>query len=404
MRSRFRRGAKLGDQRSVSDAQRALIVERFTRRLVSDPSTASLWGERNDLHEPVLTAAVLCSEFEGFASSEASARMIAAASGSRPDTAALAGFLVAHHRLLPAVVVRRDAFDEQRVLDLAFFVGDTARSDALFLLTSGIGVPDAERALLVAIHDRISEVLSRSDLRHGAGRRLVERRETDLARIIPHVSERAIREHLWAAPRRYLMAQPPETVARHLHLLQGPIGDRQVRLEADAAPEPGRWVVHVGLRDRLGALAAISGAFSDLAISVRRAQISTWRNGLAIDQFEVDAPEGIDWDRVAQEIERRLRSPVAPSPEVVGGTVSFDQHGSPLHTVVDVRADDRRGLLYRVASTFAAAAVEVHEATIATDDGHVADTFWVTGPGASKLERATQQVLVVRLGARETLP
>jgi [protein-PII] uridylyltransferase len=68
----------------------------------------------------------------------------------------------------------------------------------------------------------------------------------------------------------------------------------------------------------------------------------------------------------------------------------MDNAASPWYTIVEVRAEDRAGLLHRVAEAFSRAGVQIHHATVDTIDGVAVDTFLVTGRDGHKLDRRGQ--------------
>src|SRR5258708_38262251 len=73
--------------------------------------------------------------------------------------------------------------------------------------------------------------------------------------------------------------------------------------------------------------------------------------------------------------------------------VDLDNVASPWHTIVEVRAVDRTGLLNRVAAALARAGAQIHTATVATVDGVAVDTFLVTGPDGHKLDESGERAL-----------
>jgi [protein-PII] uridylyltransferase len=65
--------------------------------------------------------------------------------------------------------------------------------------------------------------------------------------------------------------------------------------------------------------------------------------------------------------------------------VEFDNVVSDRYTVIDVRAQDRLGLLYVIASTLSALDVDVTLAKIATEVDQAMDVFYVTEKDGSKV-------------------
>ena len=81
--------------------------------------------------------------------------------------------------------------------------------------------------------------------------------------------------------------------------------------------------------------------------------------------------------------------------------VTFDSAASPWHTVCEVRCTDRPGLLHALATSFAAARVEVRSANVTAHDGLVIDRFEVTDQDGAKLspEEVDRVSDLVRSGA-----
>ena len=58
-------------------------------------------------------------------------------------------------------------------------------------------------------------------------------------------------------------------------------------------------------------------------------------------------------------------------------SISFDNEGSEIYTIIEVDTRDRLGLLYDLTRTLAAANVNISSAVIATYGEQVVDTFYV---------------------------
>jgi [protein-PII] uridylyltransferase len=65
--------------------------------------------------------------------------------------------------------------------------------------------------------------------------------------------------------------------------------------------------------------------------------------------------------------------------------VEFDNMVSDRYTVIDVRAQDRLGLLYVIASTLSGLEVDVTLAKIATEVDQAVDVFYVTEKDGRKV-------------------
>jgi [protein-PII] uridylyltransferase len=124
------------------------------------------------------------------------------------------------------------------------------------------------------------------------------------------------------------------------------------------------------------------------------ASINTWA-GLAADVFRVAAAPDTDWgvvrDAASAALARHGGRNGKPAP--IDGRLEIDNAASPWHTIVEVRAADRGGLLHRVAEAMSRAGIQIHHATVRTVDGVAIDTFLVTGREGHKLDRRGERDL-----------
>ena len=129
---------------------------------------------------------------------------------------------------------------------------------------------------------------------------------------------------------------------------------------------------------------------------------------MAVDTFHVNDPGGdaiLDesrWEAVTRDLrralagecsveallaERRPRRPGLVRPSTPGpARVTVDNSLSDTHTVVEVKAPDRLGLLYLVTRALAAEGLDIATAKIATDLDHALDAFYVTDRAGRKVE------------------
>jgi Kef-type K+ transport system membrane component KefB/predicted amino acid-binding ACT domain protein len=323
------------------------------------------------------------------------ARSIALSIGLSFADAETAALLAGEGHLLSAAAARLDLSNDTHVIDLASHVGARERVNGLYVLAVAENAMESwERDRLDALYTLLGDALTRPDLNGDTDLEIVERRAEEVALLAPEIPPRDVREYVRSSPRRYVLATTPATIARHVRMVARTLGRRDARLEAEPATEPTEWIVHVAVVDRPGLLAAIAGVFFVCGVSVVDAQVSTMRTGTAVDVFRVHAAQGTDWDAVRTAIERSLaHRDAAPSPAPVEGLIEIDNLASPRHTIVEVHAEDRTGLLYRVASAFARAGLQIHQATVTTR-GHVAvDTFWVTNHTGGKIDRHVERDL-----------
>jgi [protein-PII] uridylyltransferase len=127
-------------------------------------------------------------------------------------------------------------------------------------------------------------------------------------------------------------------------------------------------------------------------------------HGMALETYRVESSLGpvIPWDRVIGDVERALdgrlalearlrerahvyasstRGAVAPKPPAV----TFDNELSDAATVVEVRAPDEIGVLYRITRAIADLDLDIHSAKVQTVDSDVVDAFYVQDRDGRKI-------------------
>jgi [protein-PII] uridylyltransferase len=144
----------------------------------------------------------------------------------------------------------------------------------------------------------------------------------------------------------------------------------------------------------------ITGVMSANGINILGAQIYTRSNGFALDILHVNKPVGgiIDdptkWQKVQSDLTQVLEGRVKVSTLVkkrqkglgslpkqkrprFPNRVDFDCDVSREHTVIDIFAHDKVGLLYMITRTLSELGLYIHVAKISTKVDQVADTFYV---------------------------
>jgi [protein-PII] uridylyltransferase len=187
-------------------------------------------------------------------------------------------------------------------------------------------------------------------------------------------------------------------------------------LEAVAAGEPhvvvrpqgGSYRIDVFDRDRLGLFADTAGLLAAYGLVVRTAILRTL-DGVAANEWHVESPSGEAPDgarisrglgRLAQGdraplglLDRRRQFAGTPSARATSGSPGQSRalvvpHASEEATVLEVRAQDRPGLLHDLGLAFAKSGLSVRSAHIATYAGQTLDTFYVTEFGGRLLSPA----------------
>lgn len=308
-------------------------------------------------------------------------------------------YLVENRSLIPAAAKRFDMAVEESVLTLADHIGSREKADGLYVLAvAENAIEPWERAKLDELFDLLQVALSHVDAEAGPANP-IRLRKLATEKALSHLPKDLVSGHLEAAPRRYLVAQGPDAVSKHIDMTATPFARDEIRLEAEPAGEPGEWVLHLATPDRRGLLASVAGTLAFHGIPVQEAFISTWANGNAIDVFRVRAAMDMDWERIRQSMTLRLAQG-APGEEdlrPIEGIIHIDNLASPWHTIVEIRAFDRTGLLHRVTSALAKAKLQTHMAVVHTEGDVAVDIFYVTGAKGGKLEGREEQSLRLAL-------
>ena len=351
-------------------------VDRHTLQTVVAASDLPRGVDRPDL---LLVAALLHDIGKGLPGdhSETGAeltRQLAPAFGfNDADVSTLTG-LVRHHLLLPDLATARDP-------------DDPATLEALLGALSELAAPRVEALrLLRALSEADSKATGpaawnpwRSGLYHG----LAVRAEAALLGVDPPVAEPSD------------PARAEELAARSRASADGIVVEVQ-----------GAQAVSVAAPDRIGILAAVAGVLALRRLTIRAATSETV-DGVVVQRWLVAA----DWstalqDRLREDVraalsgtldvagrlasrdagERRNRLVAAPSVAVLPGA-------SASATVLEVKARDAPGLLYRVASALAGMGVSVRSARVSTLGAEAVDVFYiVTATGAQLSDDAAQRV------------
>jgi [protein-PII] uridylyltransferase len=332
-----------------------------------------------------------------------------------PDDAATVEFLVEHHLLFSHIAERRDLDDPKTVERLAAVVRFPAWLTMLYLLTCadiravGPGMWTAWRGAL------LRELYVRTRTRLAGRAPKPPRRAAVVHRIVQALADPGYAEpaaaHLAAMSDRYVRTTSPQRMAAHLRLIDR-LRDDPLATELFHFPDLGVSDLVVVTRDVTGLFALIAGTLAAHEVNILSAEIETRVDGLAVDTFHVNDPAGeaiLDesrWEAVTGDLRRALLGDCSieqlfrarrPRPAPPGGPgargparVTVDNSLSDTHTVVEVKAPDRVGLLYRIARVLYELGLSIHLAKISTNVDQVLDVFYVTEADHRKCTRADE--------------
>jgi Kef-type K+ transport system membrane component KefB/predicted amino acid-binding ACT domain protein len=369
------------------EAYRFLGLERLRRLDAGDP--VAVETERLLHPDRLLLALLLVEALESTPDPARSASSILRGLGVDADARDEVVELVADAKLLWAAALRAGGLTEENVLQLASHLDRPERARGLYVL-SALGGADRDRwelARLHELHQLVQATLAHDELRGEDARNVLDRRRQEALALV-HDGE-GVRDRIRTAPRSYVLRQPARVLARHAELLRPPLHDREARVHV-SSDQPGTWWIDVAAPDRHGLLAAVTGVLADHGLDLAEAVVATWPDGSALESFRALGGDEPDAVALARDMREALHHDLAslPMPDAV---VGFDREASPWHTVCEVTAPDRPGLLHVVATAFAAAGVDVVTATIGAVDGKADDRFELVDRNGHKLDAELEQ-------------
>ncbi len=277
-------------------------------------------------------------------------------------------------------------------------------------------------ARLVRRHLLLAETATSRDLNDPATVRHVAERITDqdtldLLEVLTEADARATAPQAWTSWRAGLVTDLAALVRGELREGRDPGADQWDELvgglpaaaaedpgflEVQVTPDPEGSRIRVVAHDRLGLMADVAGALAMMRMSVRAARAWTVE-AVAVSDWQVD-----DADADASLLTARLEAVVAgtadpstrlrPRPGALPPSVLVRHEASRAATVLEVRTEDRPGVVYLTCRALARLDLSVRSAHMTTVGPQSLDVFYVQEAGAGALtdERAASGVHAVR--------
>ena len=335
----------------------------------------------------------------------------------------MAELLVHQHLKMSHLAFRRDISDPQVIMQFAHDVGSPEVLRMLYVLTvadvTAVGPGtwnDWKADVMADLYDSTFMVLSGEHARFRGEQRLARAKEHVRSAVAPvgdgfnDVGWREwIEQQLDAFPPHYFANESADRIARDLDIIQR-LSPDEIIVEGLNNRETGTvdYRIIAGGHHADGCFHKLAGVLSAKRLEILAAQISTSRDGVVVDGFQVrdsdytgEAPDSrIDEVRVAvesilrdeQSVEdlfrgsRRIGDAAATQPISGQDTrVVIDAESSDRCTIIDVFAHDQPGLLYTISKQLYDAGLSVWLAKISTNLDQVADVFYVTDESGRKI-------------------
>jgi len=343
------------------------------------------------------------------------ARRICPRLGLKPDEAETVEWLVRHHLLMSDMAQKRDIADPRTVRDFAKAVKTTARLDLLTVLTvcdiRGVGPKiwnNWKATLLRGLYRATATALETGleDLNR-------DKRESEAKKMLRARLEGWDRKALKSETDRhygpYWQGLDTDAQATFAHLLRD-ISEDEIRIDTAMDFDRDATRVCFALADHPGIFSRMAGALSLVGANVVDARSYTSKDGYATAIFWVQDHEGHPYEerrlpRLRTMMEKTLKGEVVTSTAMdkrdkikkrersfnVPTTITFDNEGSEIYTIIEVDTRDRPGLLYDLTKTLANNNIYIASAVVATFGEQVIDSFYVKDMFGLKLHNKLKQ-------------
>jgi [protein-PII] uridylyltransferase len=295
------------------------------------------------------------------------AREVAQRMGFEPADVAVLVEMVRHHLLLPSFATGRDLDDPATIESVARAVQTEETLDLLHALTRADSSATGPTAWSPWKAELVRQLVDRT-----RARLVGEGRGSSGATPVPEPDRAAV-----------LAVE---------------------RFDGDLLIEPSASGVTIVVPDAVGLLAIEVAVLGVHAQGVRSARTYTIGD-VAVGEFDVEPERGrvVDWTHLAEDLRAALQDPEPVRERLQARAqrygkftrptaarpaeprVLVDNELTPAATIVEVRAADGIGVLYRITSAIARLGIRVDRAFVSTLGHEVADTFYVTGEDGTKI-------------------
>ena len=343
------------------------------------------------------------------------ARKVAPRMGLKPDEAETVEWLVRFHLLMSDMAQKRDISDPRTVRDFAKAVQTRARLDLLTVLTvcdiRGVGPNTWNNWKAVLLRGLYGETFTA--LETGQEKLNRQGRESEAKGALRAALADWDKADLKAETARhyspYWQGLPTDVHVVMAGLLRD-LPEDAIRIDLQPDTDRDATRAAFAMHDHPGLFARLAGALALVGANVVDARTYTSKDGHATTVFWIQDADGAPYkgnrlDRLRRTINRTLKGEVVARDALadkdrirkrerafqVPTSISIDNEGSEIYTIVEVDTRDRPGLLYDLARTLAAANIYIASAVIATYGAQAVDTFYVKDMFGLKLHSESRR-------------
>ncbi len=340
------------------------------------------------------------------------ARRLCPRLGMTPSETDLTAWLVRYHLLMSHFAFKRDLSDSQTIEDFAKIVKSHERLKLLISLTVvdiravGPGIWNGWKGqLLRELYQAAEQRLMAGHMAVGWKERVLESQEklkSRLQEMPPHEVEKL----LAIMPSAYWIAENTELQEDNARLILAvQKSGKSYGAAINSDPEHSITRVSIFAEDMPGLFAKLSGVLALAGANILDAKIFTTSDGFALDNFSIQERDGSAFDdqkklarlnRLLKDaFERKIdidlllaRKPMIPSRRdifTVEPLIIFDNKASSRHTVLEISARDRIGLLHDLTKLLYEEHISIFSAHVATYGERAVDVFYIHDAEGKKI-------------------
>ena len=342
--------------------------------------------------------------------------------GLAPGDIETIAFLIAEHLLLFETATRRDINDEETALFVARRIGKPERLKMLYLLSVADAMATGPKAwndwtasLMRSLFLKALNALEKGELVSRQAIRIIEQKKERVLTACKSKEERQTRAALLEVMSpRYLLHTPSQEIPLHVDLYQK-LGEGDFVWRIEKSADEQTRTITLCAKDRPGLLSKVAGVLTLNSINILDVRIFTWRNNIALDMFEVQAPpdlifEDERWQRCARHLQATLDGSMDLSAELNRKQGDFrsikhltkerpqkvmiDNDSSSFFTIVEVIAWDFPGLLYRITDALFRCRLDIWVAKSAMRVDQAVDVFYVRSFDGEKVDRPEEEQVI----------
>jgi [protein-PII] uridylyltransferase len=266
---------------------------------------------------------------------------------------------------------------------------------------------DWKIVLLTELYFKVRRILERGTLASpDATKKIETQKKRVLKELAPDFPEMDLYHLAEQVSSRYFIRTPLEDMVRHFRMALT-LEDKRFSWVLEKLRDAPVTRVIMCIRDQPGLFSKMVGVFTLNNIRVLSANIFTLKNGLAFDVYEVTNPldpyrEAEKWEEIRREIQSVLdnglaleelisekeRTALAPEKvwRVGSKHVVIDNEVSDFFTVVEVTAEGRLGMLYKLAKGFSSLSLDIRFAKVNRDEEKMGGSFYIRDADGQKVQ------------------